>query len=249
MSRKMSNRMQTEVTYLFRESTIPGFSLIFGIKSKLRRAFWITVLIIFIALTVNSLYEIIAEFLSFPIIVNVLVGDSRVLPFPAITICNLNPVHRGRFCSLRESEIEKPSDVDQILCANLDKMLDLCEISGFLNEILDEGRNICVPKRRTAIRPFVRPTRRSSIPTTIKSSKSNRVKRQLSIRDFIKGLRMFFSGDVIGLFNSTGLLTGAGVSVSINWLIDRFNCRQLRTLFPFFQGIWLFPRHCSCSIC
>ncbi|XP_015785666.1 uncharacterized protein LOC107363017 isoform X2 [Tetranychus urticae] len=41
-----------------------------------------------------------------------------------------------------------------------------------------------------------------------------RLPRGLSLREFIQGFRMFISGDVVGLFNSTGLLTGLGESGS-----------------------------------
>uniref|UniRef100_T1KCT8 Uncharacterized protein n=1 Tax=Tetranychus urticae TaxID=32264 RepID=T1KCT8_TETUR len=228
--------MINQLVELFRTSTIPGFPVLFSLTSKPRQYLWILVLIVFLGLTTNSLIQIVLEFLSFPIIVNVLVADSRVLPFPAVTICNLNPVHRSRFCAYQDENINKPVDVESILCANLDKMLDLCEISSFLNELLDQGREICLPnsvnrrpnRPRPINFPFNNSTRninRGRSPISLRTDKiqpkvgnnssfnsRRRLPRGLSLREFIQGFRMFISGDVVGLFNSTGLLTGLGVS-------------------------------------
>lgn len=76
----MSNRLFE----LFRQSSIPGFSHLLSAKSLIRKLLWAIVIFIFIYLTLHSLLEIISEYIQFPITVNVLVSESRVLKFPGL---------------------------------------------------------------------------------------------------------------------------------------------------------------------
>ena len=148
---------------LFRDSSIPGLSLIFATKSKTRKIILTIVFSILALLTVKDLYKIVIDYFHFPITVSVLVADSRVLPFPAVTICNLNAVHRGRFCF--NKRIDKPSNVEQILCASLNDLLEVCKISDALDELVIEGEKICTNGKSRArkvspvadIRPKTRP--------------------------------------------------------------------------------------------
>ena len=74
--------MTNRLIDLFRQSSIPGFSNLFTAKSLVRKLLWTIVIFIFIYLTSHSLLEIIGEYIQFPITVNVLVSESRVLKFP-----------------------------------------------------------------------------------------------------------------------------------------------------------------------
>lgn len=119
--------MGTRLTKLGSESGVPGLSHITS-SGGVRKFFWTSIVLIFVALTVHDLIDLIQDYVQYPVTVNVRVADSRVLPFPAITICNLNPVHRGRFCAAEH--IEKPDLVKNILCANLGDLLSACKVNA-----------------------------------------------------------------------------------------------------------------------
>lgn len=125
--------MGSKFAMLGADSGIPGFSRISSTFGT-RKSFWIGVVLIFIFLTVRDLFDLLKDYVQYPVTVNVRVADSRVLPFPAITICNLNLVHRGRFCAA--NHIEKPEIIDNILCAKIGDMLNECKISNVSNFIL-----------------------------------------------------------------------------------------------------------------
>ena len=118
--------MGSKMTKLASESGVPGLSHIFGVKG-VRKGVWAFVFILFVSLTIRDLIDMLKDYTQFPVSVSVRITDSRVLPFPAVTVCNLNAVHRGRFCN--NKDIEKPHNVAKILCANLGDLLDSCEIS------------------------------------------------------------------------------------------------------------------------
>ena len=118
--------MGSKLTKLASESGVPGLSHIFATKG-VRKGVWAFVFILFVSLTIRDLIDMLKDYTQFPVSVSVRITDSRVLPFPAVTVCNLNAVHRGRFCN--NKQIEKPQNVAKILCANLGDLLDSCEIS------------------------------------------------------------------------------------------------------------------------
>lgn len=119
--------MGTRLTTLGADSGVPGFTRIFS-STGIRKSFWIGVVLIFITLTVRDLIDLIKDYVQYPVTVNVRIADSRVLPFPAITICNLNLVHRSRFCAAKN--VEKPEIIENILCAKIGDMLNQCKISN-----------------------------------------------------------------------------------------------------------------------
>lgn len=119
--------MGSKLAKLGSESGVPGLSRISISKSRFGKLFWAVVIFIFVALTVHDLIDLIEDYVQYPVTVNVRVADSRVLPFPAITICNLNLVHRGRFCSAKH--IDKPEIIENILCAKIGDTLNQCNIS------------------------------------------------------------------------------------------------------------------------
>ncbi|KAJ6225061.1 hypothetical protein RDWZM_003606 [Blomia tropicalis] len=116
------------------------------------------------------------------ITVNVRVADSRVLSFPAVTICNLNLVHRGRFCASKE--IDKPEIIENILCANIGDLLNTCEISNMMNELLEKGQETCGVKDTGQAS-----TQSGTTNTTNRRRGPTRGKRQLQLRDIIKTAR------------------------------------------------------------
>lgn len=116
-----------------KESGVPGLSTIFNAKGT-RRGVWAIVFLVFVGLTIRDLIDMIKDYRQYPVTVSVRVTDSRVLPFPAVTVCNLNAVHRGRFCNTKN--VKKPEVVSKILCANLGDLLDSCEISKVSDKLI-----------------------------------------------------------------------------------------------------------------
>ncbi|KAF7495560.1 Amiloride-sensitive sodium channel subunit gamma [Sarcoptes scabiei] len=188
--------MGSRMTILGAESGVPGLSPIFN-STGLRKLFWILVLLIFITLTVRDLYDLIEDFVQFPVTVNVRVADSRVLPFPAITICNLNLVHRSRFCASKH--LKKPEVIENILCAKIGDMLNQCKIPSLMEDLMHRGETICELKQTRSARRGNRPQRndQSFQNETIESEIQNRQsrwknlrgKRQIRIGDIIKTVR------------------------------------------------------------
>ena len=142
---------------LLQQSQIPGLSAIFGTSSASRKTVLVLVFSLLTYLTLRDLESIVADYFRYPITVSVLVTESRVLPFPAVTVCNLNPVHRGRFCT---SDLEKPANIEQILCSSLSDLFEVCKITEALEDLVQDGKDICEGKKsdkKSKKRGFKRP--------------------------------------------------------------------------------------------
>ena len=186
---KQPKVMGTKLTKFGSESGVPGLSTITS-SSGLRKLFWTVVVLLFIGLTVHDLIDLVEDYVQYPVTVNVRVADSRVLSFPAVTICNLNLVHRGRFCASKE--IDKPEIIENILCANIGDLLNSCEISNMMDELLVKGQETCGVKaaEADASPPVVGPPSGSSGSSGGGSGGGRRRgKRQLQLRDIIKTVR------------------------------------------------------------
>lgn len=59
----------------------------------------------------------------------------------AVTVCNLNPVHKTRFCESKN--ISKPENVEKILCASLDSLMEVCNVYKLLEDLVADGEKIC----------------------------------------------------------------------------------------------------------
>lgn len=129
---------------LIKSSQIPGLSAIFSTTSLPRKTVLVLVFSLLMYLTLRDLQSIVSDYFRYPITVSVLVSESRVLPFPAVTVCNLNPVHRGRFCS---SDLPKPENIQMILCSSLTDLFEVCRITESLEDLVQEGRDICTGKK------------------------------------------------------------------------------------------------------
>lgn len=83
---------------LFSQSEIPGFREIFASDSYLRKFCWIVAFIIMTIFSLKDMTELLTEYFEFPITVKVRHIDSPRLPFPAVTVCNLNVVRFSALC-------------------------------------------------------------------------------------------------------------------------------------------------------
>lgn len=107
---------------LFSQSEIPGFREIFASDSYLRKFCWIVAFLVMTVLSLNDTIELIAEYYNYPITVDVRHRDSARLPFPAVTVCNLNVVRFSALCSSSVSGSRQdlagqiPSELRDRLC-------------------------------------------------------------------------------------------------------------------------------------
>lgn len=106
---------------LFSQSEIPGFREIFASDSYLRKFCWIVAFLIMTVLTLNDIIELITEYYNHPITVDVRHRDSARLPFPAVTVCNLNVVRSSALCKSQSNSRfdlsnQIPSELRDKLC-------------------------------------------------------------------------------------------------------------------------------------
>ena len=62
----------------------------------------ITVFLVEVALTVNSVHEVLTDYLSYPVITCVSLSHARKMTFPAVTICNSNPINCYNLAQLQD---------------------------------------------------------------------------------------------------------------------------------------------------
>lgn len=105
---------------LFSQSEIPGFREIFSSDSYLRKFCWIVAFLFMTILSLNDMTELITEYYEYPITVDVRLRDSARLPFPAVTVCNLNVVRFSSLCSSSNARFDLtnkiPSELRDKLC-------------------------------------------------------------------------------------------------------------------------------------
>ncbi|CAG0893501.1 unnamed protein product, partial [Darwinula stevensoni] len=63
---------------------------------------WIAVFLVGTALTVYSVYQVVADYLSYPVITYVSMSHARKMTFPAVTVCNSNPIVCFKLGQLRD---------------------------------------------------------------------------------------------------------------------------------------------------
>lgn len=104
---------------LFGESSVPGVRDIALSRSFLRRVFWIGSFFFFGFLALRDISQLVSEYYTYPITVDVRLRDSRRLQFPAVTVCNLNIVRYSALCVANVSVIKDsmiPRDLREKLC-------------------------------------------------------------------------------------------------------------------------------------
>lgn len=112
---------QYALSELFSQSEIPGFREIFASDSYLRKFCWIVAFLFMTVLSLNDMTELITEYYDYPITVDYRVRDSARLPFPAVTVCNLNVVRFSALCSSSSTSrfdlsSQIPSELRDKLC-------------------------------------------------------------------------------------------------------------------------------------
>lgn len=103
------------LTSLFSHSSVPGLREISSSDHISRKIFWFFAFLLLAFLALTDIHSLLKEFYSYPITVNVRLRESRKLPFPAITVCNLNIVRYSALCNTT-SNISIPIELKEKLC-------------------------------------------------------------------------------------------------------------------------------------
>ncbi|XP_042865706.1 uncharacterized protein LOC122249150 isoform X2 [Penaeus japonicus] len=92
-SRVQENSPINERVETFAESfSAHGFGKIYGSSRFLRRLVWSVVCLVLLAFGSYQCYRVLAEFLTYPKTVTISVEEAVSTEFPAVTVCNLNPL-------------------------------------------------------------------------------------------------------------------------------------------------------------
>lgn len=74
-------------------TTIPGLQNIYHASGRLSSYIWTLLFVIGFACTVRDVYTTTIEYLAYPVITSTTVDQVVALPFPSVTVCNLNRIH------------------------------------------------------------------------------------------------------------------------------------------------------------
>ncbi|XP_076359008.1 acid-sensing ion channel 1A-like [Tachypleus tridentatus] len=101
----------------FSESAIPGLNTICHVESYSRKTLW---LVVFLSLGTKAfldIYSIVVDYWKYPVTVSLKMTTFDDLLFPAVTICNANPVRVDSICE-KPSAIKLPQYLENVLCSH-----------------------------------------------------------------------------------------------------------------------------------
>jgi acid-sensing ion channel 5 len=73
-------------------TTVGGLTQICNSPSKVLTFFWFLIVGCFAGLTFYNTYTVFLDYYSYPVVTYVSLTYERTISFPAVTVCNLNPV-------------------------------------------------------------------------------------------------------------------------------------------------------------
>ena len=107
---------------MFADSSVPGVREICHSDGYFRKFIWMIAFVLFSFLALNDIQQLLSDFYSYPISVDMRMRESRKLPFPAVTICNLNIVRYSALCN-STLNVSMPVELQEKLCGtNLSQM-------------------------------------------------------------------------------------------------------------------------------
>jgi hypothetical protein len=74
-------------------TTIPGLQNIHHASGRLAACIWTLLFIVGLACTVRDVYTTSTEYLAYPVTTSMTMDQVAALPFPSVTVCNLNRIH------------------------------------------------------------------------------------------------------------------------------------------------------------
>ena len=144
---KLSPRYQRTLSQFLKDTSIPGLSHAARARSwiryvvkdilhpqilapthflwfLLRALYWLAILVAGTVFTVRGLVIIINDFLTYPSVTTNTFNTPPSVPFPAVTVCNLNRIHCLNLVEIRMSySTDGKSDVYNISYAELDNLI------------------------------------------------------------------------------------------------------------------------------
>ncbi|XP_077553678.1 acid-sensing ion channel 2-like [Haemaphysalis longicornis] len=99
--------------HLYAESTVPGFIQMAQARNPLRIIIWFVAFVGLGSVALTNLYELMDEYFQYPLTVNIRLEDVYNVEFPAVTMCNLNPVRKSLLCG---QETDLDYDLQEFLC-------------------------------------------------------------------------------------------------------------------------------------
>lgn len=114
---KKETMKSQSLTSLFSHSSVPGLREISSSDHISRKIFWFFAFMMLSIMALTDIHQLLTEFYSYPITVDVRLRESRKLPFPAVTVCNLNIVRYSSLCNSSSNlNISIPIELKEKLC-------------------------------------------------------------------------------------------------------------------------------------
>ncbi len=73
-----------------KETSIAGLNNASKARSPIRSILWLIIFAIFMGLTLRQVVLVIIDFYDYPVLTNIDLAHRSEVPFPAVTVCNLN---------------------------------------------------------------------------------------------------------------------------------------------------------------
>nr|XP_037285635.1 acid-sensing ion channel 2-like [Rhipicephalus microplus] len=98
---------------LYSQSTVPGFIQMAQARNPFRIIIWFVAFVGLGSVALSNLYELMHEYFQYPLTVNIRLEDVYNVEFPAVTLCNLNPVRKSLLCG---QETDLDYTLQEFLC-------------------------------------------------------------------------------------------------------------------------------------
>ncbi|KAL1485092.1 hypothetical protein MTO96_010465 [Rhipicephalus appendiculatus] len=98
---------------LYSQSTVPGFIQMAQARNPFRIIIWFVAFVGLGSVALSNLYELMHEYFQYPLTVNIRLEDVNNVEFPAVTLCNLNPVRKSLLCG---QETDLDYTLQEFLC-------------------------------------------------------------------------------------------------------------------------------------
>ncbi|XP_037561245.1 acid-sensing ion channel 1-like [Dermacentor silvarum] len=98
---------------LYSQSTVPGFIQMAQARNPFRIIIWFVAFVGLGSVALSNLYELMHEYFQYPLTVNIRLEDVNNVEFPAVTLCNLNPVRKSQLCG---QETDLDYTLQEFLC-------------------------------------------------------------------------------------------------------------------------------------
>lgn len=126
---------------LFSASNVPGLRELALSDHITRKIYWLIAFLGLGFLCLSDIHQLLSEFYTYPITVDVRLRETRKLPFPLVTVCNLNIVRFSAICN-STLNISIPLELKQKLCGltltdemNNSSSSDIEDINDILGDV------------------------------------------------------------------------------------------------------------------